>query len=119
MEVYVERFPDRSGRQKISVAGGFAPRWSPGGRELFYLAPSGRRLISVPVTTKPVFAAGQEVELFSGSFLSQGPGNRPLDVMPDGKQFVLIKSDDDEAASSQIIVVQNWTGDIRRLLRPR
>jgi serine/threonine-protein kinase len=118
MEVYVERFPDRSRRQKISVAGGFAPRWSPDGRELIYLAPGGR-LISVPVTTKPDFTAGKEVELFSGVFLPQGPGNRPLDVLPDGKRFVLIKSNDDEEHSSRIIVVQNWTEEIRRQLRPR
>jgi hypothetical protein len=120
MEVYVERFPDRSRRQRISVAGGYAPRWSPDGRELFYLGLGGRRVIAVPVTTKPDFALGKEVELFSGSFLINGPGHRPFDVFPDGKRFVLIKSDDDEeAASSHIIVVQNWSEDIRRQLRAR
>src|SRR5437660_637289 len=31
-EVYVQRFPEGSGRQQVSVNGGTSPRWSPDGR---------------------------------------------------------------------------------------
>ena len=50
-EVYVQAFPRRSGTEgkwKVSTAGGEDPHWRPDGKELFYLAPSGR-LFAVPV----------------------------------------------------------------------
>ena len=39
-QVYVQRFPELEDRQPISVVGGFSPRWSADGRELFYLRAS-------------------------------------------------------------------------------
>ena len=40
-EVYVSAFPPAGAKIRISVSGGFAPRWSSDGRELFYREPSG------------------------------------------------------------------------------
>ena len=68
-EVYVERFPHRSGaegKSKVSTAGGEDPHWRPDGKELFYLDPGGR-LFAVPVKnsdTKTGFAMGASEALF-------------------------------------------------------
>jgi hypothetical protein len=121
MEVYVERFPERSGRQKISLAGGYAARWSRDGRELFYLGAGGRRVLAVPVRLQPTFEAGKEVELFKGNYLMNGPGHRPFDVMPDGKRFILVKNAEGtpDSSAQEIIVVQNWAEELKRLVPPR
>ena len=121
MEVYVERFPERTGRQKVSLNGGYAARWSRDGKELFYVGAGGRGVKAVPVRTQPSFDPGQEVELFRGTYLVNGPGHRPFDVMPDGKRFVLIKTADgtDGFAAPEIVVVQNWVEELRRLVPPR
>jgi serine/threonine protein kinase len=39
MEVYVQPFPGPGAKVQVSTAGGRAPRWPRGGRELFYIAP--------------------------------------------------------------------------------
>ena len=38
-EVYIIRFPDASGKWRVSSEGGAQPRWSQDGRELFTCAP--------------------------------------------------------------------------------
>jgi hypothetical protein len=37
-------------------------------------------------------------------------------VSPDGKRFLVVKPSADQAVSPQIILVQNWTGELRRLV---
>jgi eukaryotic-like serine/threonine-protein kinase len=52
LEVYVQPFPDPGTPRQVSLGGGTQPRWSPDGRELFYVAPDGR-LMSVAVRPTP------------------------------------------------------------------
>jgi serine/threonine-protein kinase len=120
IEVYVERYPSRDDRQKVSLNGGFNPRWSSHGRELYFLALGGVALMSVSVNTEPALQVGAEVKLFDGRFLTNGPGHRVFDVMPDGKRFVMIKVDDGgDTTASSMIVVQNWFEEIRRRVPAR
>ena len=113
-EVYVTRFnglrADTERRWKVSTTGGGLPRWRGDGRELFYLTPSGR-LMSVAVhTDKPDFAFDPPVILFQ---------THPIrriwnlyDVARDGQRF-LINAPFELAASSDIMVVTNWTEKLR------
>ena len=41
-EIYVQSFPEPHGPHRISVQGGTAPQWGPGGRELFYQSLDGK-----------------------------------------------------------------------------
>ena len=52
-EVYVQRFPspDAGGILPVSTGGGVQPRWGPGGKELFYVAPDGA-LMAITVHTR-------------------------------------------------------------------
>ena len=117
-EIYVERFPDLGGRLRVSTTGGFAPLWSPDGRQLFYRSINGRQVIAVPVATDPVFAAGTPEVLFEGSYF-QVPGARSYDVAPDGERFVMVRmgsSATDTDAPAELILVQNWFDELRRLV---
>ena len=87
-EVYVRDFaPDRTpahGTEKvqISIAGGDKPRWSPDGRELFFL--QGATLMAVSVRPGKPFVVSRPVALFDLRPISFFP----YDVMPDGSFIV-------------------------------
>ena len=110
----------RARKPAESVAdGGFAARWAPDGKELYYLNLDGRSLMAVPVSTGETLKIGTERKLFDGSFRTSGPGVRPYDVMPDGKRFVMIRQDSATTESPKLIVVQRWTEELKRLVPAR
>jgi len=118
MQVYVRPFPNvRSGRWQISPDEGFAPLWSPDGREIYYRSPSA--LMAVSVQTSPVFAAGTPREVFSLSdYVLAGSRGIKYDVAPDGR-FLMLKDESGVSGSQErFVVVQHWFEELRRLERP-
>ncbi len=116
-EIYVRPFPNvDEGRWQISRDGGIMPLWSPDGRELFYLS-SGRQLMAVTVRTDPSFTFGNPAIIFEG-FSTLGALGRNYDISPDGKRFLMIKEGvpGDEAHATQVILVQNWLDELKRLV---
>jgi len=111
-EVYVQPYPDGGRIVAISNEGGREPMWSPDGRELFYRL--GGQMMVVRVETKPTFSAEEPRLLFEGTYL-QDLNTTNYDVSPDGKRFVMIRPDE-ESTLAQIIVIQNWTEELKRLV---
>ena len=116
-QVYVQPFPDvDSGRWQISTDGGDWPVWNPAGNELFYRGPT--EVMARAFETEPTFAPGALTQLFEWTFA--GGVNRRMAVSPDGQRFLLLADNtgttDGEAAPSEVIVVQNWFEELRRLV---
>ena len=121
-EIYVRPFPAVAGGQsQVSTAGGRRPLWARDGQELFYQAPSigpTSTLMRVPVEARgTVWNAGTPVALFQGRYFT-GTQGRAYDVSPDGRRFLMIKEagDDRGDARPQIIVVQHWIEELKRLV---
>jgi serine/threonine-protein kinase len=120
-EIYVRPFPEvESGRWQVSTGGGIAPRWSRNGLELFYYYNDGRsgRLMAVDVDTSTVFRPGAPRLLFEGPDLAPQQGRQIFDVSLDDQRFLMIKraeTSDADAPESQLIVVQNWFEELKRL----
>jgi eukaryotic-like serine/threonine-protein kinase len=115
-EVYVQPYPGPGGVYQISTDGGTEPLWNPRGKELFYR--SGYKMMSVDVSTEPAFSAGKPKVLFEGSYLST-LGTLPFyDVSPDGQRFLMLEPMEQTAALTQIVVVQNWFEELKRLVPP-
>ena len=94
---------------------GTRPLWSPAGGELFYLD-ADRRLMSLPVATKPTFSIRSPTKLLDNVPVIT-PG-RSYDVSPDGKRFLVLKDGPGASQSiRQLEEVLNWTEDLRRLTR--
>ena len=121
-EVYVQPFPGPGERHLISTNGGEQPAWSGNGRELFYvqggLFGSGglTTLMSVRIGTAPTFVAGTPETLFESPDLLSGWG-RSYDVAPDGRRFLMTlnKEQPTNLAPIQMIFVQNWFEELKRL----
>ena len=116
VEIYVQRFPSLGNRQLVSRGGGTFPRWSPDGTELFYKSLDGRRMFAVPVVSEPVFTTGLPELLFEGPYLGAFERSRPYDVHPEGDRFVMVRSSGGTDAQPQIILVENWTEELTRLV---
>jgi serine/threonine-protein kinase len=115
-EIYVERYPELGNRQLISTDGGQRPLWSRDGRELFFGSLDGR-ILAVPVQSGTTLVAGRPRVLFEFAMFVAA-GGRPYDIAPDGR-FLIIRSGQAEAGGGtapQIVVVQNWTEELKRLV---
>ena len=116
-EVWVQGYPEGV-LNRISSSGGYEPRWSANGRELFYL--SGSSMYAVAVKTGAAeFSFDTPVLLFSGSFFGEPRAEvRSYDVAPDGR-FLMIQREDAVGANdtpASIVIVQNWFEELKRLV---
>ena len=116
-EIYVERYPELGNRIPISTGGGRIPMWSPDGRELFFGSLDGRRMFAVAMRFGTTLVAERPRVLFEFAMPTPVGGSRPYDLAPDGR-FVIIRSGEADAAAAtpQIVIVQNWFEELKRLV---
>ncbi len=117
-EIYVERYPELGSRQQISIDGGRLPLWSRNGRELFFRSLDARQMIAVPVQFGTRLVAGRAQVLFKFVMVPIQGGSWPHDIAPDGR-FLIIRGGQPqvgEGTGPQIVVVQNWTEELKRLV---
>ena len=121
-EIYVRPFPEvNSGHWQVSTAGGTRPLWARSGQELFYVSPTGA-LMRAGVERGPSWAATTPTLLVKEGSLTipfNGNSGRTYDVSPDGQRFLMIKEGggaNQTAAPLQLIVVQHWTEELKRLV---
>jgi Tol biopolymer transport system component len=120
-EIYVRPFPDlEASRRQVSTNGGTRPRWSRSGRELFYYVSGGGTggLMAVAVNSDASFRAGPPQRLIEGDYQAPNQGRQVYDVSLDDQRFLMIKGLDtaDAEAAPQIVVVQNWFEELKRLV---
>jgi hypothetical protein len=113
-EIYVLPFPDTSrGRTRISTDGGQNPTWAPDGKTLFYRR--GQAVMAVAVGGDDPSTWAKAKMLFEGPYLLDiGPTH--FDVGRDGRLLMVKPVDaDGQGAPKQLVVVQNWFEELRRL----
>ena len=88
------------------------PEVLPGGQELFYL--EGNKMMAVTVAPEPGLTSEPPQMLFEGNYLQT---NRPsYDVGSDGRFLMIKAADEEEGQPGQIIVVLNWSEELKRLV---
>jgi Tol biopolymer transport system component len=117
-EVHVQSFPVAGGgKWQISKDGGWFPRWRRDGRELFYYTPD-ERFMAVPVRSGTRLDVGAAVPLFEAHVLNgainAGGSRIQYDVARDGQRFLLNVPIEDGGVGFSIIVVLNWTADLKK-----
>ncbi len=114
-EIYVQTFYPSAGagaksvggKWMVSKGGGLSAHWRGDGKEILYLAPNGD-LMSVEVSTTPVFQAGVPKRLFNPKAAS-----RYWDVTPDGRRFV-IPVPVGQSSAAPYTVVLNWQAGLKK-----
>ena len=120
-QVFVRPFPDvNKARFQISTNGGGQPRWSRDGRELFFLVVDGT-VMGVDVVRGPTWHASTPRQILPRNVLADvSTSLRTFDVTPDGQRFLVLKSSPGTTVPApQIVVVQNWLGEINGADRPQ
>jgi hypothetical protein len=84
--------------------------------ELFFATPDNRQILAVPVQAGPPLIAGRPQVLFEFALFVTG-GSQSYDIGPDGR-FLMIRSGDVQAGAgpANLIVVQNWFEELKRLV---
>ncbi len=117
-EIYVRPYPAvNSGRWQVSTGGGTRPLWSRTGEELFYVSPAGA-ILRVGVERGASWAATTPATVVKeGYVVPSGFPGRSYDVSPDGQRFLMLKpASDPNAPPPQIIVVQHFDEELKRLV---
>ena len=116
-------FPDvASAKVHVSNESGTAARsfpvWSRDGRELFYQNGDAYTVVSVDDGAVSPFSPPKV--LLRGQYFG-GVIGRQWDVSPDGKAFLMLKSENAESGAlrSPIMVVQNWLEELKQRLPRR
>jgi Tol biopolymer transport system component len=112
-EVYVRAFPVAGGKWQVSTTGGSQPRWSPDGKEIFYLGSEGSLMAVPAAATNDSMTIGASTKLFVPR-LATGPGitatgasSRALyAVAPDGR--FLFNASVAQSAAAPLSIVQHW-----------
>ena len=99
-------FPEANRKIAISSGGGNTPRWSPDGKELFYLTNDGTLMSASILAGKNGLQVGNTQALFKTSGML-------YDVAPDGKRFLVYKEAEDQPTSS-ITLISNWSKALQK-----
>lgn len=119
-EIYVRPFPNvDGGKWQASTVGGTRPHWAADGGALYYFLPANG-ILQVDLQPGPTFVAGAPRVVVSGATFPTGGDASPrmYDVSPDGRRFLMLKIADTQANTPppQLVVVQNWLEELKRLV---
>jgi WD40 repeat protein len=115
-QIFVRQFPKGDKHQITSGKGSYsAPVWSPHGNELFFYSVEAQRLMSVRIQTQPSFSVvGEPAAIPIERTFQQGSSLRTFDIMPDGKNLLLLQPADAGSRSTQEVrVILNWFEELK------
>jgi serine/threonine protein kinase/Tol biopolymer transport system component len=108
-EIYIDTFPERHGKVRISANGGMVARWGAGGRELFYVSPESK-LMAVSLKAGSAAEPSTPRELFTLDVFD--PDVSPYEVAPDGQSFLTIGTP--AHASEPLTLIVNWPALLKK-----
>ena len=128
-EIWIREFSTGANPKRVSRAGGFGAVWARDGRELFYQTYNDTMGVTIEETS--ALAVGSPVRLFSQTGpLAPLERNPPLvpyglesvnfgptyDLSPDGERFLMVRHEHNPYLVGEVIVVQNWLEELKRLV---
>jgi Tol biopolymer transport system component len=100
-EVFVQPFPGGGERRQVSQGGGFSPRFSRDGREIFYLR-GDRMMMAAPLDARTGTATAPRALFRAATRVTY---TAAYDVAPDGR-FVLLLDQDNPPP---LLIIRDWT----------
>ena len=117
-EVYVQPFSGSGGKWQISTGGGYFPKWSRNGKELFYLTPGQQVMVTSYTVSSGAFHADMP-QLWSNVAINYRSDWCNFDVHPDGQRLaVLLSPHGNEAVPiNKVGLIFNFGDELIRKLR--
>lgn len=103
-EVYLWKLTDDGGKWQVSTGGGWNPRWSKDGQELFFRGPSDK-FMAVNVNT-----TGNEPDIGVPEELFERRWN--YDVTNDGNKFIFVSPLSNQQTNKFVVVI-NWQQELQ------
>ena len=113
MEVFVRRYPTTEERWKISVGGGFNPRWSTDGGRLYFMDLVSGGIYEVGLPDGPT-QPGLPRLLLPGPY--RHTSGSSMSIAPDGQRFLVLKAEDPRTATGSLRWVENWMTHVKTVL---
>jgi hypothetical protein len=92
---------------RVTRSSGANPTWSADGRTLRYVNPSGQ-VMSLPVATASGLSVGSPTLVFDGKKLNVFVN----DILPDGRQFVIVRGEEESDEIRHLSVVLNFSQEL-------
>ena len=116
-EIYIRSFPEPGERTLVSEGGGLEAWWSPDGNTVYYGSGLEATSMAARIRRDPTPVVLSRDSLFTLSGVSFA------DLHPDGDRWIIAQAaeyspDPDEGAAEpqKLILVQNWTEELKRLV---
>jgi Tol biopolymer transport system component len=115
-EVYVRPFPGPGGKWQISTGGGFLPKWSRNGKEIFYRTMDNKIMVVAYTASADSFHADKPQLWSPGQFTSLGANVYNFDLYPDGKRFAVLKfpATEQTPALNKVSFIFNFFDEVHR-----
>ncbi|HWO88271.1 MAG TPA: hypothetical protein VNL98_03855, partial [Gemmatimonadales bacterium] len=108
-EVFVQPLRGEGGRTQISTEGATAPRWSPDGRTLYYVA--GGAVVAARLGFGPSVRVSERRIVVDGGVTDLNGTNVNWDVFSNGGEFIYI--DQQGTGAARLVWMLNWTELVR------
>ncbi len=82
------------------------------GKKIYYRR--GNEMYCVDVTATNVFSKGNPKKIFERNYFL--PRGRRWDIHPDGDRFIMIQGPELTLGEQKIFVIQNFSGELKRLV---
>ena len=109
-EVYIRSFGGPSRKWQVSIGGGEGALWGHDGREIFYFHDDNLMVVDV------ANADGDGLELGQPRTLLEMDAYEFYDLAPDGRFVMVEKQPERETPPTELILVQNWGEELKRLV---
>jgi serine/threonine-protein kinase len=114
-EAWVRPYPGPGGKWQISAAGGSFPRWSPSGRQIYFIGPDNHLMVADVEAKAGEFVSGKP-RTWSETRIGSAPRWTTFNVAPDGR--ILAFAADGEAflarAGTHATFLLNFFDELRR-----
>ncbi|NJD18270.1 MAG: hypothetical protein FIA95_03175, partial [Gemmatimonadetes bacterium] len=115
-EIYVRPFPDvNAGKWAVSRQGGYGPRWSHSGRELFYVSADSVLMVAAAQGGASFQVSDRRALFKLPDGFTTAPLIFPFDVSPDDQRFIMQRALDlgDAAMMPRMVLIENWGEEVK------
>ncbi len=104
-QIYLKRFPSGEGKWPVSIDGGYRPRWSAKGDELFWINGGDLMVVDVQLGTEPTLGNPRVLFSYEPRWMLEW---LEFDMTADAQRFLLVAPEEEIDWPNEIRLVENW-----------